>query len=389
MKTAVLTALIVLCALVSAFASSEQGCRSIVDSVSYEGAPADVSAPTARILGAVDGSVLALDAWSDAVSKHSQFIETTDGIRWKSVVRPYGLDSTDDLIAITQSQGSPMFFREGRGDDTIERSNDNGQTWVGLRFDIDDMPSQRWIRIADATPGAQLVAHFAATIPGSPATIYATFQIWVPEAENPKEFSHWKDIDGMYVSRDAGDTWRLLTRDLVAGSPFGVGGTSPLFMLGLEKAGLMASRDGGRNWAAVGQQQWLNNTIEITGRKSKLAALRVQGHEQEQRLRGGVPLRIHEILLSPSDTGSIYLRTNAGLIVSQDFGQTWNVCPVGGKTLDIVNAAVFIPSNPHEILISTNSSATASSQILLSRDGGQTYAIVYTSRRKSSSKLKK
>lgn len=378
MNILILGELLVLAILGAPFASAEQPCYSISDLPTYEGSPADVSVLTTKIIAAVNGSVFAVNTWSDDVTRHTRFIKTADGIQWRGVVRPYGIAATDDLLTIVQSHGSTILFRQGAGNGTIERSIDNGRNWVRLRFDIDQMPSRDWIRTKERTAGAELVAHFAAVKSGSPATIYATFQIWVPEASNQKVFSHWKDIDGMYVSLDAGESWRLLSRDLIAGSPLGVGGPNPRFIVGLGKEGLIGSQDGGRTWAVIGRQDWVHKSIEITGRQAQLDALAAKGEVLPRGLREGVPLRIYEILLSPSNTALLYLRTNIGLVTSLDSGQHWEVCPVGGKTFDMVNAAVFLPGNPNALLLSTNVSANSRSRVWRSLDGGQTYTSVYT-----------
>jgi hypothetical protein len=357
-------------------------CFSVLNKTSYDGGPADVYPPSVRVMSVNAGSILAVKTWYTPTTSlhadfttHTQFIKTSDGKHWTDAGDPYGMTTPDKLLALAESPRITTLFRAGKNGAVVERSTDHGKTWNSLKFRIDGLPLPDWIRKVDATPGAELVPRIGKVAAGNPTTLYASFQLWVPEPGNPKQFSHWKDVQGMYVSRDGGDSWNLFSPDLVVGSPLGISESNPLFMIGQLKEGLALSRDGGHSWNPVGQQKELKEAVSMTGYKEAVAS---QVPELKTVPLRDKPISFYGIEILRPDEKRIYLWSNIGLVVSRDEGQTWNVCPLGGKVYDMVNTILVPADVPHEVVVSTNAYGKTPSQVLLSKDDGRTFKVVFT-----------
>ena len=95
------------------------------------------------------------------------------------------------------------------------RSMDGGRTWARLKF-----------QVGSDGPSVQLTPHFNALQPGNPVALYASFRM----------------RNGIYVSRDGGDSWSFVTDRVNNDNAIGVSPADSNFLMGPARKGWSSRR---------------------------------------------------------------------------------------------------------------------------------------------------
>lgn len=356
------------------------GCAMIPFAVTRISPPADVELPGLQVVANGPGGVTALRHWIAGGLSQSSLVEIKGQVTSRlSYLPPLSRGGAAQTVIYFSGSGkSRVLLTQDSNTGSIYRSSDSGASWTELKFSVDGKSASEWSRAFDRTPGDELVPRLAAVSPRDPLEIYTSFKLWIPRIGKPTEFATWRDIPGMYVSHDGGQSWHLFSSNLVAWSPLGVGGQDPNFIVAVDKNGLVESHDGGRSWKSVGDQAFFNQTAAIEGRRQGLSELKVRGvrppNEEE-----GPKIQIYQVELSPTNPARVYVRTNIGLVTSADGGRTWCVAREGNHVFDEINGLVISKDGVHDVLlISTTATKASPSRILGSMDGGCTFRVVYT-----------
>lgn len=125
------------------------------------------------------------------------------------------------------------------------------------------------------------------------------------------------------------------------------GDKNGFFMTDEYSVGILKSIDGGKNWSYTGEKYKANDYY--------LA---------------------NKILVHPNNHNLVYAATNKGILISKNGGDSWEIR--NGST--IFRDMVFHPTNPQIIYASTSgmSQGISSGRIFKSKDGGESWALVYS-----------
>src|SRR5262249_28719516 len=125
---------------------------------------------------------------------------SSDGEVWHRARRQEQL-SMSRLVVSSGITHSKVLYRLSDGASQVERSTDNGRTWVPAKLDFHKANGEHKQRTRTNI-----------TILGTHGlTLYAR----AATKESPDSSGHsWPDV---YVSRDGGDNWQLFATDLVVG----------------------------------------------------------------------------------------------------------------------------------------------------------------------------
>lgn len=229
-------------------------------------------------------------------------------------------------VAYVGAMGPAWSDGDERG---VYRTRDGGRTWERVLF-------------VDRTTGAaDLVMD-----PRDPGTLYAA--MW-QYRRTPWGFESGGPGSGLYVSRDAGDSWRRLgPAEGFPGGPLGrigvaVARSRPEVVYALVEArrgALLRSDDRGHTWRVV------NDAPGIAER----------------------PFYFADIRVDPTDENRLY-SLRIGLLRSDDGGRTF--APVGRGTLHADHHDLWIEPARARLLIDANDGGIA-----ISRDGGATWRAV-------------
>jgi photosystem II stability/assembly factor-like uncharacterized protein len=232
---------------------------------------------------------------------------------------------TNPDIAYAAVLGSPFGPSETRG---VLRTTDGGQTWkIVLHVDQDTGASDVCLD------------------PSNPRIVFAgTWQA----RRTPWSMTSGGPGAGLWMSRDAGDTWKRLEKE---GLPLGTWGKVGVAVAGAdsrrvyalieaEEGGLFRSDDGGEKWTRVNasrglrQRAWYYSTLTIdpanpnvvwfpeVGMLKSLDA----GHTVRSVKGGGWDY--HDIWIDPKDPRRMVVGSDAGVSISIDGGETWNRPPL-------------------------------------------------------------
>ncbi|MFQ5548468.1 MAG: WD40/YVTN/BNR-like repeat-containing protein [Woeseia sp.] len=358
---------------------------------------------TARTLGpaAVGGRIAAIDAVvSDpnrivvGVATGGIWISDNGGVTWEPV---FDNEAVASIGALAINQSNPDIIWAGTGESNVRNSTsigggvyktvDGGRSWqfTGLAA------SERIDRIA-LHPGDPDIAYVAALgtlwAPNSERGVYKTTDggdtwdriLYVDQLtgatdikmdpSNPDklyagmwQFRRWPYFfrsggpgSGMYISYDAGETWKQKTEE--DGLPEGELGRMVIAMsaaepkrvyalVEAEKSALLVSIDGGETWSTV------NEAYDISDR----------------------PFYYTEIAADPENADRVY-NIGTRLRVSIDGGKNFETnavidCCAPGNTLHIDNHAFWInPGDPRHIIIGNDGG------LGITRDRGETWRFV-------------
>ncbi len=359
-----------------------------------------LSGLSARTLGpaAVGGRISAIDAVvSDpnrivvGVATGGVWISDNGGVTWEPV---FDKEAVASIGAITINQSNPDIIWVGTGESNVRNSTsigggvyksvDGGKSWrlAGLpnseRIDritlhptnpdivyvaamgtlwgpnsergvyktVDGGQTWRQILYVDQLTGATDIK----MDPGNPDKLYAgmwQFRRW------PYFFKSGGPGSGMYISYDAGETWKQKTEE--DGLPkgelgrmvFGISPSEPKRVYALveaEKSALIVSHDGGEQWSIV------NEDYNVAVRPFYYTEIAVDPsnanrvYNIDTRLRmsidGGKSFEFNEVIdccdpsntlhidnhafwINPNDSHHIIIGNDGGLGVTHDRGETW------------------------------------------------------------------
>jgi photosystem II stability/assembly factor-like uncharacterized protein len=209
-----------------------------------------------------------------------------------------------------------------------------------------------------------LIPLFAGADPSSPTTIFASFSVGVRDKEDPRRFSSYRDLKGIYVSHDGGDNWSIFSDRLRHGAIVALSPYHKEYMLSVAANGVVYSRDNGSTWHPVPQQSLLEAPAAPHGSGSEANA--TPSTEEDKRYRERVlnqlKFQLFQVAFAPG--GDIYLLGSKGLYRWRSGQSTWTWFDVGNRRMGFVNSMALNPSNEREVFVGTDEG------ILRSTDGG-------------------
>jgi hypothetical protein len=256
-------------------------------------------------------------------------------------------------------------------DFTFERSVDGGNQWTkpALRVGGESLASfsQRLTPRADVT----LTMDLAAIHPSDPNTIFGCFHSSRKRTnERAQAGAAIRNPGGIYVSHDGGENWVLFSDKLRGFSPdescvLGIAPSDPDIMVGHGISEVAITRDGGKNWTAVGQHAELEAPAPLKGYVESLAEIKKKGLKPTAEWPfGWTYLRIVQIAFQPNDVNTFYLVTNKGIYKTQDGAKSWRLLDTGVWSLFGLHSLYIDPTNSRRIFVGTNT------KVLVSDDAG-------------------
>ncbi len=254
------------------------------------------------------------------------YLTQDGGTTWKHVWKAEGQIGTiivhpaDPQVAYAAVLGSPFGPGADRG---VLRTTDGGQSWKKVLF-------------VDEDTGASDVCFD----PSNPRVLFAgTWQA----RRTPWGLTSGGAGSGLWISRDAGDSW---TRLLENGLPAGVWGkvgvrvapsdSRRVYALIEAKAGgLFRSDDGGESWKRVNrsrglrQRAWYYTTLTVDPSNAdvvwfpQVRLLKSLDGGRTVRSVKGEGWDYHDVWIDPVDPARVMTGSDAGVTLSQDGGETW------------------------------------------------------------------
>jgi len=278
-----------------------------------------------------------------------------------------------ELMTLVRSRAHPNKAYTVRNT-TLLKSDDGGRRWKRVAVNVNGLPLPQFVATVSGSPPAKVEIEIAAIDPSNSDTIFASFvglRSTVPEG-----FEYF-DIPGLYVSKNGGEDWSLFSGALKSYNVwtglfpvFGISPSNPKVMLGRGDQGLVVTKDGGRNWRAVGQQRELETPVELAGRKEALEKLKKHGIPFKEKVDWN-KLDVYQVEFQWNDERVIYLGTSKGIYRSSDLGETWRLLDVPVKTFSGTNSLVTNLDNPLDLLVGAIDGA------YLSSDGGCHFKKIY------------
>lgn len=300
-----------------------------------------------------------------------QYLRTSnDGASWSVLpLAAYSpsMSPTTDLI-MAPSNGKILYRKVDKWDG-YARSEDGGETWRVPNYNIDNLSQKEFTRQAlpsepDAVEGYFLGAQLEAVQPNAPLTVYTSFTLAPWGLRFGSLVRRARQISGIFVSRDGGETWRTFDREARPGSPVGISASNPRVMMIDSVSGLLKSEDGGATWISV----------EIP--KVEAAPVVQDDPEGERQAWGGWNgPEITQIVFDPHDERVIYVVANKGVYRSADGGNTWCLLNLGFDEIEAVRNLLVNSDDPKEIAIGTVHG------ILLSSDEGCHFRWIFPSQK--------
>jgi len=211
----------------------------------------------------------------------------------------------------------------------VYRTRDGGKTW-------------QQVLKKDADTGASDVA----MDPSNPNILFAGF--WQAR-RFPWDLQSGGPGSGLYVSRDAGDTWKPLTEH---GLPEGIwgkigvavapsNGQRVYALIEAEKGGLFRSDDGGDKWElispsrALRQRAWYYSTMTVSPANPnevwfpQVPMLKtIDGGKTIEYVRGLPHGDNHDVWIDPADPKRMIVANDGGVHISRNGGSTWFTPPL-------------------------------------------------------------
>ncbi len=273
-----------------------------------------------------------------------------------------------ELMTLVRSRYKPDVVYKVRSN-VLMRSSDGGNNWKAVTIKVNGLPLSQFVRsVSDRTP-AVVDTKIAAVHPSNPNILFASFIGWEATEEHRLKYFI---VPGLYTSQNGGENWALFSSVLVSYDVsdthpiLGISPSNPSVMLGHGNQGLVLTKDGGRNWAAVGQQRELEVPVEIEGREAALKKLGLHVKNPSWNR-----LDVYQVDFQWDDEKVIYLGTSKGIYKSMDLGQTWRLLDVPVKILYGTNSFVTNLDNPLDLLVGSIDGA------YLSGDGGCHFKKIY------------
>jgi photosystem II stability/assembly factor-like uncharacterized protein len=228
---------------------------------------------------------------------------------------------TNPDLAYAAVLGSPFGPGESRG---VLRTMDGGRNWTMV------------LRV-DADTGASDVC----LDPANPRIVFAgTWQT----RRTPWSMTSGGPGSGLWLSRDAGDTWKRLEKKGLPEGTWGKVGVGiaaadsrrVYAIIEADEGGLFRSDDGGEKWTRVNgsrglrQRAWYYSTLTIdpTNRDvvwfPQVPLLKsLDGGHTIRSVKGG-GWDYHDIWIDPADAMRMIVGSDAGVSISIDGGETWD-----------------------------------------------------------------
>ncbi len=246
----------------------------------------------------------------------------------------------------------------------FERSTDGGQSWRRPRLWIDGNSEEEIVK-QNGGGQVQLFCYIVAIDPRDASRIYAEFDTGIP-ASNPYGVVNAHDFPGVYVSKDGGTNWTLFSSKLLGPSaygpsPLGISTSNRDVMVGIAREGLVVTKDGGRTWGPVGQQEQLEEPAR-TNSPPPARAGAISG--DKSAAPEWAKLHVSQIDFQPGEQDTVFISTNKGLYRSLDGTHTWRLMDTGTTHINEVGGFFFDPSDPRQIYVG------AAWKVLLSQDSG-------------------
>ncbi len=228
-------------------------------------------------------------------------------------------------VAYAAVLGSPFGPSETRG---VLRTMDGGGTWTMVLH-------------VDGDTGASDVC----LDPANPRIVFAgTWQT----RRTPWSMTSGGPGSGLWVSRDAGDTWKRLEKN---GLPEGIWGKVGVgvaatdsrrvyALIEAEEGGLFRSDDGGEKWTRVNgsrglrQRAWYYSTLTIDPTNPDVVWFpevnllkSLDGGHSIRSVKGG-GWDYHDVWIDPTNPKRMIIGSDAGVSLSFDGGETWDRPPL-------------------------------------------------------------
>jgi photosystem II stability/assembly factor-like uncharacterized protein len=296
------------------------------------------------------------------------YIRSTDaGLTWSQLNSGDGFFETEDNF----NAGGDISVIYRRVDSLYMRSDDGGAHWNLPKYSIDKMSPSQFASTKSGKQGKLQVA-LSSVDPKNAKTIVASFNIICPTDNCPTGSS--LSVPGLYMSRDAGDNWFLISDKLLNGSPYAISASIPDFHVGISSTGPIKTQDGGKTWKPVGEQSDLiaaASPINEDHIRDAAKALGVQTSIVRDRAVKYSRITFSEIVLHPSEPGFILLVSSKGLYQSENNGDLWHRLEVGEHRIGFINSAAYSSIDDKIIYVGT------SEYLAKSSDGGCTFRKIY------------
>lgn len=318
--------------------------------------------------------LLERDPYFDAEYRYEQSWD--NGRTWRKV--PRDTPSTVSLSNLVQAPSAliqapstnKIVYKELTEVARYLRSEDEGNHWVMPKYVIDE-PTPEQLKIS---PFSVLAFHLVGIHPQNPMVMYARIAIepWASPLNVLEQLKvEVRDIPGLFISNDGGETWTKLSDaidsldywGIPTFPPLGISPSNPKTMFGVGHTGVMKSIDGGVSWAAVGQQGELQSNARLSSEKQHTA-------EPE----GPRMLEVLQFAVDPNDEDVTYIVSNKGLFRTTDGGKTWVLMNLGFDELDAMNSLAFAPLDSRKIYAGT------ARGLLYSPDRGCNFEKIYPTR---------
>lgn len=336
----------------------------------YSGPPADRLFPDPRVIevatGAANQEVIrvrlnALDGKSNL--KELEVHSIDGGLTW--------VDGGVPTFPSGEFSHPPLRYRLSIYGTQLEWSNDEGTHWQTSQTIIDGMSAKQFASRLGGSNFSDIQLALSAVHPRDPKVIYGCVRLRPKLDESTGlTLENAQAVPGMYVSHDSGDHWTLFSQQLRGLSSegyctLGINPSNPNIMVGQGRLGVIISRNGGREWMAVGQQGELEKPVRLKGYAESVALLKEKGIEIEKKeAPSWTYLIVTAVEFQRDNENVIYLVANKGLYKTEDGGRSWCLLDTGTSTLFDLDALWISDTNPRRIFVGT------STKVLASEDAG-------------------
>jgi photosystem II stability/assembly factor-like uncharacterized protein len=275
------------------------------------------------------------------------------------------VDPRDANVAFAAVLGHAFGPNPERG---VYRTRDGGKSW-------------QQVLKKDERTGASDVA----LDPSNPNIVFAGF--WEAQRK-PWDLVSGGPGSGLWVSRDAGDTWKELKGGALPEGPWGrVGvavapsdGRRVYAVIEAEKGGLFRSDDGGETWTLASvdrrlrQRAWYYSTLAVhPANRDEVWAPNVpmlkstDAGSTFKRITGIHHGDHHDVWFDPKNPRRMIAANDGGVDVSTDGGETWNATLMPIAQFYHVSVDTNMPYRVHGAMQDLGTSSTPSNS--LSRNG--------------------